>query len=133
MDNTTHPNAALVRDLVDCLSAGNLPGAMELFSPDTLYHVPGNNAISKTYVGTGELTQFFIDLMTMTEGNFRVQADEIMGDEGYAVMFWSGWMARNGEEMDAKGTMAFKVNPEGKVSESWFIYSDQDRYNAFYS
>ena len=48
-------------------------------------------------------------------------------------MFWRVTADRNGKSLDATGAMAFKVNAEGRYSESWFLYNDQRAYDAFYA
>jgi hypothetical protein len=49
------------------------------------------------------------------------------------VLFWRLAAVRVDKEIDAKGAMAFKIDDSGKVTESWFMYSDQREYDWFYS
>ena len=46
----------------------------------------------------------------------RLVMDDVIGDDGHAVMFWHGTAERAGKSLDSKGIMAFKVNDEGKFT-----------------
>ncbi len=128
-----HPNATLVRTLMDALQAGDLPTALGGYTDDAVYRVPGNNLVSGNYQGREAITQFFYKLMELTGGSMRLLMDDVIGAEGHAVMFWHGTAERAGKTLDSTGIMAFKINSDGKVTESWFLYNDQRAYDEFYS
>ena len=109
-----------------------MDGALEYFSEDTVYHVPGDNIISGDYHGRKELADFFIRLGELTEGSFKVEADEVLADDDYAALFWRTWASRGDRTLEGVGAMGFKFDTNGQFSESWFLYNDQDAYNAFY-
>ena len=71
--------------------------------------------------------------MEITGGSMRIVVDDILADEGHAVTFWSGSAERPGKRLDAHGIMAFKVNDDGKFTESWWLYDDQAAYDDFFS
>lgn len=128
-----HPNEQKVRDLATAFQAGDLDAVVGGYSEDCIYRVGGNNLVSGTYVGHQQLRDFFIHLGQVTEGTMRFELEDALGDDDHAVMFWKLTADRQGKHLDAEGGMAFKVDADGKFSESWFLYSDQRAYDAFYS
>lgn len=128
-----HPNAKLVRTLMEAFQAGDLPTALGAYTDDAVYRVPGNNLVSGNYQGREAITGFFYKLMELTGGSMRLVMDDVIGDAGHAVMFWHGTAERAGKTLDSEGIMAFKVNDDGKFTESWFLYDDQRAYDDFYS
>jgi hypothetical protein len=63
----------------------------------------------------------------------RLEVRDVLADDRHAVMFWDLRVERQGRTLDASGAMAFRIDAEGKYSESWFLYDDQRAYEAFYS
>ncbi|MGH2691704.1 MAG: hypothetical protein ACRDHM_04305 [Actinomycetota bacterium] len=57
----------------------------------------------------------------------------MIADDDHAVLFWRAWASRGERRLEDHGAMAFKIDGEGRFSESWFMYRDQAAYNAFYS
>ena len=134
MNASDHPNAQRVQAFFQAITDGDLEGAVNMYSEDTLYHVPGQIGISGTHRGRQALRDFFLGLVEMTGGDLRLTRGEALGDDGHAVMFWGLAATRpDGRSIDAKGSMAFKVNERGEFSESWFLYEDQKAYDAFWA
>ena len=128
-----HPNAAKVRELAAAFQTGDLDAVVGAYSDDCIYRVGGENLVSGTYVGHQQLKDFFIKLGEVTEGSMKLELEDTLADDHHAVMFWRLTAERQGKTLDANGGMAFKINDQGKFSESWFLYSDQREYDAFYS
>jgi ketosteroid isomerase-like protein len=128
-----HPNATLVRTLMGHVAGGNLEEALACYTEDGVYRVAGDNLVSGNYQGRDAIRAFFYRLFEVTGGTMRLTLDDVVGDDGHAVMFWTLTAQREGKDLDAKGIMAFKVDDEGKFTESWFLYNDQRAYDEFYS
>jgi ketosteroid isomerase-like protein len=129
-----HPNAELIRTLADAFIAGDLQTVVNAYADDGVYRVPGKNLVSGNYRGHKEIFDFFVHLGTVTGGTIKLSVDDVIGTDGYAVMFWRLAAERGEKSIDAKGAMAFKVDDATrKVTESWFMYSDQREYDWFYS
>ncbi|MGN6721383.1 MAG: nuclear transport factor 2 family protein [Marmoricola sp.] len=129
---TEHPNATRVRDLAAAFQRGDLAAVVDAYAEGGVYRVPGENSISGNY-DKSQLAQFFIGLAEMTGGTFRIEVEDILGNDTHAVMFWRGSMSRGDQHLDADGGMAFRFDDDGKIAESWFLYSDQRAYDSFYA
>jgi ketosteroid isomerase-like protein len=129
-----HPNAALVRNVADAFIGGDLDALVNAYADDGLYRVPGRNLVSGNYRGHQEIADFFVHLATVTGGTMKLAIDDVIGTDGHAVMFWRLAAERGEKSLDAKGAMAFKIDDATrKITESWFMYSDQREYDWFYS
>ena len=129
---TEHPNAARLRDIVARFQGGDLDALVSAYTPDATYRVAGDNIISGAYTGHEAIRDFFVNLMTITD-RFDLELRDILADDEHAVMFWGVVAERQGHTLEAKGAMAFRIGPDGRYPESWFLYNDQRAYDAFYS
>jgi len=130
---TEHASTTRVREVIDAFMRGDLDAVLARMTDDAVYRVPGHNLVSGNYRGKQEIRDFFMRLFEVTGGTMRLGVDDVMGDDHHAVMFWTLTAERNGKSLDAHGAMAFKLDDEGKFTESWFLYSDQAAYDDFYS
>jgi uncharacterized protein len=128
-----HPNVTRVRSLFDKVGGGDLDGALDCYTADAVYRVGGDNLVSGNYKGRDAMRAFFFKLYEVTGGTMQISIDDVVGDDGHAVAFWALTAEREGKSLDANGIMAFKVDDEGKFTESWFLYNDQRAYDDFYS
>ena len=132
-DVDEHPNAALVRRLQGSILAGDLEGVLDAYTDDAVYRVAGDNLLSGNHRGRQAIAALFVKAMEITGGSMRIVVDDVLADEGHTVTFWSGSAERPGKRLDAHGIMAFKVNDDGKFTESWWLYDDQAAYDDFFS
>ena len=128
-----HASVTKVREVVDAFMRGDLEAVLDRMADDAVYRVPGKNMVSGNYRGRQEIRDFFIRLAEVTGGTMRLGLQDIMGDDHHVVMFWTLYAERNGKSLDAHGAMPFKLDDDGKITESWFLYSDQAAYDDFYS
>jgi ketosteroid isomerase-like protein len=130
---TEHPNATRLREVAAALQGGDLETFLGAYAEDGIYRVAGDNVVSGAFQGHEAIREFFIHLMQVTEGSMKLEVQDVLADDGHAVMFWELTAKRQGKTLDATGAMAFRIDADGKYSESWFLYNDQRAYDAFYS
>ena len=130
---SAHPNVAKLDAMMARFQEGDLEGILDHYAQDGVYRVAGDNIVSGNYRGRAEIRDFFIHLATVTGGSMRLEVLDALADDEHAAMFWHLTADRDGETLDATGAMAFKIDAEGKFSESWFLYDDQVAYDEFYS
>jgi ketosteroid isomerase-like protein len=128
-----HPNATKLKEVVAAFQGGDLDALINAYAADAIYRVAGDNVVSGSYQGHAAIRDFFIHLGQVTEGTMRLEMQDMLADDDHAVMFWRVTAERDGNSLDATGAMAFKIDADGKISESWFLYSDQRAYDAFYA
>jgi ketosteroid isomerase-like protein len=130
---TEHPNATKLKQVIAAFQAGDLETLIDAYAEDAIYRVAGDNAISGSYQGRDAIRDFFIRLGEVTGGTMRLELHDTLADDHHAVMFWRVTAERGDASIDANGAMAFRIDDDGKYSESWFLYSDQRAYDAFYA
>jgi hypothetical protein len=63
----------------------------------------------------------------------QVDVLDVLGGATRAAMVFRVRATRQGKSIDDTGTMAFRVNEDGKFAESWLMYSHQAEYDRFFS
>ena len=126
---------ALVRTFFDALVTGKTEAALSCYAEDGVYRVSGNNLVSGNYRGRAAILSHHIKLMELTGGTMWLTFKDLIGEDNHAVLFWHVTAQRPGTDrsLDANGIMAFKVDDNGKFSESWFLYNDRRAYDDFFS
>lgn len=122
-----------VRQAMEAFRNGDFGTFFSLFAGDAVYRVAGNNQVSGVYRGMDEIQGFFQHLAEVTEGTMRVEDLDVLGSDDRAVMIFRVRATRQEKSLDDTGTMAFRLNDEGKFAETWLMYSHQAAYDEFYS
>ncbi len=122
-----------VRRAVDGFMAGDIGAFFAQYADDAVYRVAGDNLVGGVYRGMAEIQAFFGHLYAVTEGTMAVEIVDLLGSDSRAVMIFHVTAQRQGKSLDDTGTMAFRLNDEGKFAESWLLYSHQADYDAFFS
>ena len=126
--------ALAVRQAVEAYKAGDYAGFLSRYADDAVYRVAGTaNVIGGVYRGMAEIEAFFVRLGEVTGGTFDLDIVDVLGSYRRAVMIFHARASRDGRTLDDTGTMAFRLNDEGKFAESWLMYSDQAAYDEFFS
>ena len=130
-----HPNATLVRTLFSALVARDTEAALGCYAENGVYRVSGNNLVSGNYRGRAAILSHHIKLMELTGGTMELTLEDLIAEDDHAVLFWHVTAERAGtsQSLNANGIMAFKIDDQGKFSESWFLYNDRRAYNDFFS
>jgi ketosteroid isomerase-like protein len=132
-DATEPPGAVAIRRAIAAFGARDMDAFFALFADDNVYRVAGHNLVSGVYRGIPALQAFFVHLFEVTEGTMQVDIEDVLGSTDRAVMIFRVRASRKGKSLDDTGTMAFRVNDEGKFCESWLMYSHQVAYDEFVS
>ena len=125
--------AAAVRTAVEAFMDGDIETFFSMYTDDAVYRVAGDNLIGGVYRGKDEIRKFFQHLWEVTEGTMTVDIVDVLGSDNRAVMIFHVTAGRQGKHLDDTGTMAFRLNQEGKFVESWLMYSHQAAYDEFFS
>lgn len=134
MTNATEPRGTVaVKRAMQAFGEGDIPTLVSYYDDDAVYRVAGNNQVSGAHRGRQEIERFFHRLAEVTEGTMQVDVLDLLGSDDRAVMIFRVRATRQGKTMDDTGTMAFRLNDEGKFAESWLMYSHQAYYDEFYS
>jgi len=122
---TEHPNAVAVRRSFEAWNSGRLDVIREYFTEDAILHFAGNNAMSGTYRGRDAV----MDALARASQGWGTQADveSVLASDDHMMVFYHATDEHEG------AAMAMKANADGKVTEAWFLSSEQAAYDAFWS
>jgi hypothetical protein len=74
-----HPNEDLLRRGYEAFATGDIDTVLSVFSHDIAWHVGGSNQTSGEYHGHQEVMGFFVKLMELSGGSFRLDVHDILG------------------------------------------------------
>ena len=122
---TEHPNAVAARRSYAASNSGDLDVIREYFTEDAILHFAGNNAMSGTYRGRDAV----MDALARASQGWGTQADveSVLASDDHMMVFYHATDEHEG------AAMAMKADADGKVTEAWFLSSEQAAYDAFWS
>ena len=125
-------NAAVMRRAVDAFGVGDMATLTKIFSPDLRWHIPGRSAIAGDHIGRDAVFAFFGKTMTLTNGTFKVNALEIIGDEKGGVFITNDTGERNGKKLDVMLMLRVHIR-DGQFVEVWDHVADLYSHDEFWS
>jgi ketosteroid isomerase-like protein len=128
----THPNEESLRTGYEAFSRGDLDTVFGLFADDIKWHVPGRNQVSGDYVGKEQVGGFFMKLMELSGGTFRLEVHDTLANDEHAVGLVILRAERNGKTLNANDVHVWHVS-DGKFTEFWSQFFDLDAWDEFWS
>jgi ketosteroid isomerase-like protein len=127
-----HPNVAMLRTGYGAFSAGDLETVAGLYTPDTVWHQPGNNLVSGDHQGLDAVLAFFVKLAELTAGTFKVEVHDLLANDEHGVCLATVSGNRGGKELNLIQTHVFHIKDE-KITEAWTLSFDQAKEDDFWS
>jgi len=91
-----HPLEQIIRDAYAAFGRGDLDGYLESCTDDFVFHVPGQGGISGVYTGRQGMIELAGKAMSLTEGSFREDVDDILANDTHAVVLARHAFVRGG-------------------------------------
>jgi uncharacterized protein len=124
-------NAEIVRNGYQAFATGDLPTVMGQLSPDIVWHIPGENALSGDYRGHDEVMAFFGKLATETGGTFQLTVEDLLASDEHVVALCHQNLSRSGQTLDGDIVHVWRV-ADGKAAEFWGMPYDAVATDAFW-
>lgn len=128
-----HPNLALMKKGYDAFTSGDLEALKDLFAPDIVWHVPGNNPLAGDYKGQDEVFGFFMKLAQETQGTFKLEIHDMLANDTHGVALVRASGERNGARLEQPNVHVFHTSSDGKLTEFWGMTEDQTAADAFWN
>jgi len=107
--------AELTRDLFDALHRRDVAAASALIDEKAVWRFPGRRgALAGDHVGREAIFAFFMKVASLTDGSFRTERIEIVGDGDVAFFHFIG-RAQRGEKTLANDTCLRLHFSEGRL------------------
>jgi hypothetical protein len=101
------------------------------FAPDAVWHVPGENPVSGSYIGAAAITTEIAARMAPLH-EWDVELIDLMGNAHLVVATVRLRGERRGVRIESNGAHVFRLNDDGQVAEVWGFTVPQDRLDEFF-
>jgi uncharacterized protein len=127
-----HPNAVKMREAAAQFVAGDLEGFMATFSDDIVWRSGGSSALSGTYKGKDEVAGWFGQIREFAGDTIDVEPLDVLADDEHLTIFLHITAKRDDQVLDVEVANAFRVDPDGRWKESWYLPNDQAAWDRFF-
>ena len=122
-----HPNAQLLRDLAERMSAGDMEAAMNVLADDVEWHEIGRAEPTR---GKQALAQRYAESV----GDFQIETEthDVVANDEHAVQLLDV-TARRGDATLRYRTAEIYHMKDGKITARWAFSDDTERIVAFFA
>jgi uncharacterized protein len=125
-------NAASILSAYDAFSRGDVERVFAVFAEDIFWHVPGRGPLSRDYRGHAEVLGFFEHFMTLSNGTFRIQIDEVFAKRDRVVVLCTDTAERAGRTWSSPQVHAWTMK-DGRAIAFREYEGDQQGEDEFWS
>jgi uncharacterized protein len=124
-----HPNAALVRKMLDTMNSGDMQAASDMLTDDVEWHeigrkdpIMGKAALAERFgVGAGSAPSYEI----------TGETHDIIGGDDHTVALLSAHATRGEEKLDYRVAEIYHLR-DGRICARWAFSDDTEAINAFF-
>ena len=120
-----HPNVERLRRGYEAYARGDLATLRGMFADTITFHFLGHTQLSGAYNGLSEVLGYFERLPEIGAA-FRFEVHDLLADDEHGVALLAGTAERAGERIHQKVVHVFNLNADGKVTEWWNYWQDQE-------
>ena len=124
---------ALLRAATSAFASGDLATAVEAFSEDIVWKVPGSSAVAGTYEGREGLARFFGLVMEKTAGTATLELEKILVNDPHSVHFIRLQAERDGEHYAFTVANFGEQGDDGRVRRLWFLPDDLGAHDRLFA
>jgi ketosteroid isomerase-like protein len=126
-----HPNAALVRSLIEAWRAGDVGPIDAVMSPELVWHFPGRSRLAGDHRGRDEVLAFLLDVLSLSGNTFELDLIDVMANDRRAVVVFRGRARRDGRRLDNPTCLSMRLEA-GRVVEVWEFVWDLHAVDRFW-
>jgi ketosteroid isomerase-like protein len=130
---TADENVAIMQRGYEAFNKGDLETLTELFDESMVWHLPGRSSFADDYQGRDATLAYFAQLGQQTDGTFRAELQELVGDEEDRVIGIQRSTAdRGGKHLDVGNCIVFQLK-DGRVIDGREHFHDLYAWDEFWS
>jgi ketosteroid isomerase-like protein len=126
-----HPNVEIAQSAYAAFGQGDMETLKSTIAPDCVWHSGGDNALTGTYTGHGEILGFMAQIGQMTGGSFSLDIHDMLGNDDHVVVLASASGTRDGKSLDARVVHIMHVT-DGLMTEFWAFPEDGKAFDEFW-
>ncbi len=127
---TEHPNATRIRELFAALRKADVATVHDILRADAVWHFPGRRGqLAGSHEGRDAIVAFLMKVMTLTEGTFHLDLEDVLANDTNAIALFRGHATRAGRTLDNPTCLRLRLE-KGQVVELhefvWDLYQVDD-------
>jgi ketosteroid isomerase-like protein len=121
-----HPNAAMVRELLDGFNSGNMAGLTERLADDVEWHEIGRAEPIRGKAALGAR-------MSGATGDYTIEGKlhDVVANDDHTIALVEATATRGGRTFTYRVAEIYHIK-DGKVTERWAFSDDTEAINAFF-
>jgi ketosteroid isomerase-like protein len=129
---TSEQNLALVRTAYDAFAKGDVDTLRAMYTDDTVWHTPGNSPFNSEYKGADGVLGYFTQLFELSGGSFKVEPEQMYGDDERVVVLERVTGSRHGRHVDFRDVVVYEIR-DGKFATMTQFEQDVKILDAFWA
>jgi uncharacterized protein len=126
-------NLELVQAAYAAFLRGDMDALPEYFDPDVVWHVPGRSAMAGTIEGRASVIAALTEVAALiAAGTVRLEVHDVLASDDHVVGLISEHAERDGQGFDDNFAQVIHIR-DGRVTESWNLYTDPYARDEFWS
>ena len=125
----THPNVEILRKSDEAMEAGDVEAFFAYFTDDVVVHAAGQSSLAGTYKGRDQLQELFGRFMDAV-GDYTFENHAYLADDEHGVTMQKGRAVKDGRTLDLDEVFVMHFR-DGKISEMWYLPTDQAAFDAW--
>ena len=127
-----HPNEEIARSATEALSTGDMEGFFSHHADNVVLHFPGRGAMAGDYRGKDGVRQLFQRQAATLDAPPTIETHDVIAGDDHAVILNKVRATRSGQTQEQDQVVVMHLR-DGKISEVWLQFSDQQALDEFAS
>jgi hypothetical protein len=123
-----HPNVATTRAGIEAFVKGDIAALTATIADDAVWHAPGNNPYSGTFIGKEE-TMTRMGRLAQEGVSISFDIHDVVGNDEHVVAMVDATVTKGSSSCHGRQVQVFHVR-EGKLTEFWGYNEDQAAVDA---
>ena len=124
-----HPMEGIIREAYAAFARGDLDGYFQACSEEWNFNVSGMGAIAGTYRGKQGLYELAQKAMTMTNGTFQEDVEDVLANDRHGIVLARHRFIRGGQQKEYRTVHVYEIR-DGKLATCWEHPRDQAAFDA---
>ena len=121
-------NLSRIRNGYDTFNQADIPGLIDLFDEDIVWHFPGSSRLGGDHVGRDATLAVLGAYGAAAGDTLKANVIDIMASEDHVAGVANDTASTGGKTLDVRSTVIFAMRA-GKVTEAWHYIDDPAAFN----
>jgi len=123
--NTVQRNIDMARKGYAAFDKQDIEAVMSLITDETVWHGGTRGPLAGDFKGKAQILDFFMRFGQLTEGSYKADIHDMLGNEEHTVTLGTSKITRNGKTREDRFVDVVHPDSQGRVKEFWRFFEDQ--------